>query len=133
MNTDHHRQKELWLNIQGVEGRSCFVPPEIPALLIEPKPLTQPPAEKFHAENPHVYRSLVVMAQNFRAAYPARRIGIATLWENLRYTLMMTIVNETDFKLNNSHRAFYSRLIMAENPGLEGLFQLREQKGVVDV
>jgi hypothetical protein len=35
---------------------------------------------------------------------------------------------DADFKIDNSHRAFYSRLIMAQERDLAGLFDLRTSK-----
>lgn len=36
--------------------------------------------------------------------------------------------SDPDFKLNNSYRAYYARLIMAQEPDLAGLFALRKSE-----
>lgn len=81
----------------------------------------------FHRKNPHVYRTLVMMAKNYRARHRATRLGIATLWENLRWDYLMS-TEHADYKLNNNHKAYYARMIMDQEPDLDGLFDLRAQK-----
>ena len=80
--------------------------------------------QAFHAENPHVYRSLVELA---RAAKEkgAAEIGIGMLWEVLRWRLFFE-TTDANFKLNNNHRSRYARLIMAQEPDLAGIFEVRE-------
>ena len=82
----------------------------------------------FHRANPHVYKSLVSMARRYRKRYPGAKIGIKTLWENLRWDYLMRVDTDEDFKLNNNYTSHYARLIMACNPELEGIFELREQR-----
>ena len=82
--------------------------------------------EEFHARNPQVYAQLERMALTVWAL-GRRRIGIATLVENLRWNYWMVTDDPTsDFRLNNNHRAYYARLLMERNPEWEGLFELRE-------
>jgi len=81
---------------------------------------------EFHLANPHVYRTLVFQCRQYRRRRPGQKIGIATLWENLRWDYLMSTEHE-DFKLNNNFRAHYARLIMALNADLDGMFELREQ------
>ena len=82
--------------------------------------------ERFHARNPHVYELLEGMAaQVWRSG--RRRIGIATLVESLRWQYWLTTEDcSRDFKIDNSLRAPYARLIMERNPDWKGLFALRE-------
>lgn len=81
---------------------------------------------KFHADNPHVYQLLVGFAREWKKAGRAH-LGIAMLFERTRWQVLITI-HSKDFKLNNNHRAFYSRLIMENEPDLADLFSLRRQK-----
>lgn len=81
----------------------------------------------FHAENPHVYQNLVRMARQYQVRNRTTRIGIATLWEVLRWDYMINTEHK-DYKLNNNHKAFYARMIMDCNPDLAGMFELRAQK-----
>ena len=81
----------------------------------------------FHFDNPQVFTTLVSMARDFRSVRPGRQIGIATLWEALRWHYSLDIKKSDDaYKLNNNHKAFYARMMMAAHEDLEGLFVLRE-------
>ena len=40
----------------------------------------------------------------------------------------MTTDAEEDFKLNNNHKAHYSRMIMANEPSLADIFAVREMQ-----
>lgn len=84
---------------------------------------------EFHQKNPDVYRALVRMCNDYRnmRGYDAK-IGIATLWENLRWHYLMRVDTSDQFKLNNNYKPHYARLIMQRNPQLDGIFELREQK-----
>ena len=81
---------------------------------------------EFHTENPHVYDELVAMARKARAA-GHKVIGIGMLWEVLRWNhLFTTTTDRQGFKLNNDLRSRYAREIMAREPDLDGIFNLRE-------
>ena len=82
--------------------------------------------ELFHEKNPQVYEALVTMARKYRAMRPDQHIGMQTLYESLRWNYLISVNTEDDFKLNNNHCAHYSRLIMASNPDLDGLFAIRD-------
>lgn len=89
----------------------------------KPRPLT---FEEFHAQNPHVYRELVRLAREARAA-GRKRVGIGELYEVARWHLSMRTDGDA-FKLNNSHRAPYARLIMTLEPDLAGIFETRKRR-----
>ncbi len=78
----------------------------------------------FHRKSPEVYSTLVALARQWVAATGRRRLGIATLFERARWELAIT-TSDPDFKLNNSYRAYYARLIMAREPDLVDLFAVR--------
>lgn len=82
---------------------------------------------RFHRENPHVYTELVKLA---RRAHQAgnRRIGIKMLFEVLRWRHALRTGGD-DFKLNNNYHSYYSRLIMAREDDLRGVFELRRLHG----
>lgn len=87
-----------------------------------PLPRVERNARAFHEKNPHVYEELRKIARDLRRR-GIRRVGIALLFERLRWISKI----ETDgdpFRLDNSHRAYYARLLMAE-PDLAGLFETR--------
>ena len=90
-----------------------------------PEPLTIYEAfMAFHARNPQVYRELVALARRLRKR-GVTVMGISMLYEVLRYR--QAVRSEGDaFKLNNSYRSYYARLILLDNPDLAGAFELRE-------
>lgn len=80
--------------------------------------------ETFHRENPHVYRTLAALARQWLST-GREKLGIATLFERARWELTLATAGD-EFKLNNDFRAFYSRLLMAQEVDLAGLFDLRK-------
>jgi hypothetical protein len=81
--------------------------------------------EVFHASNPHVYAALVTLARRFRTKNKSAQTGIGMLYEVLRWEYYLATDSEDDYKLSNSYRAFYARLIMQNEPDLEGIFNLK--------
>ena len=88
------------------------------------------PAEKFeafHKANPQVFTILSNMCDAM-VEKGRRRIGIATLFESMRWSFYLTTNDpDSEFKLNNNYRAYYARKLM-QIPRFEGLFELREQR-----
>jgi hypothetical protein len=82
---------------------------------------------EFHATNPHVYERLVQLAHDARRR-GHWRIGIGLLFEVLRWETLMSTESADGFKLNNNHRAYYSRLIEEREPLLRGMFVTRAQR-----
>ena len=78
--------------------------------------------ETFHAANPAVYERLLRMALNVRRL-GRERVGIATLYEALRYEALTTTGDH--YRLNNSFRSHYARLLMDTHPDLVGIFLTR--------
>lgn len=85
----------------------------------------------FHAANPHVYKLLRNMALNLKRR-GFQHCGIALLWERLRWLSYIETYGLEEYKFSNSHRAFYARLIMQEEPELAGFFHIRHQPAVED-
>ncbi len=77
----------------------------------------------FHADNPHIYGLLRNGARRLRTA-GWEHYGIAALWEGLRYESAVHTTGD-DFKLNNSYRALYARMLMENEPELRGFFSTR--------
>lgn len=77
-------------------------------------------AAKFDADNPHVY---VMFAGYARQALSSKRnrFGIAAIWEHMRWELAFN-TTEKEFKINNNHRAYYARKIMADSKDFHGFF-----------
>lgn len=82
-------------------------------------------AAAFHAENPHVYRKLRELARIAKAS-GATQYGIAGLFERLRWLSQIETQGDP-YRLNNSYRAFYARLLMAQEPDLRGFFVTRAE------
>lgn len=80
----------------------------------------------FHMDNPHVYEEVKKIALDLlrsgRDFY-----GIGAIFEIVRYHRAMT-TNDPIFKLCNNHRAFYSRLLMRQEPELAGFFRTKERQ-----
>ena len=79
---------------------------------------------EFHRENPHVYDRLQSMALDIKSK-GQRKIGMAMLFEVLRWEFLMSTVSDEQFKLNNNYKAYYSRLLESSNAALEGMFTKR--------
>lgn len=80
--------------------------------------------ELFHRENPHVYRTLVRLAREWVNQTGQRKIGIKSLYEVARWQLAIES-SDPDYRLNNSYTAYFARLIMLQEPDLDGVFDLR--------
>ena len=82
---------------------------------------------EFHSKHPEVYAALSLLAHRWRGQKPHARLGIKMLMETVRWELALGAKDETP-RLNNNHSAFYARLLMAQEPRLEGLFMLKKQR-----
>lgn len=80
--------------------------------------------EQFHAENPAVYRVLCRLAREWIARTGRHQLAIATLVERARWEILLA-TNDPDYKINNNFRSYYARLLMAQEPDLADLFELR--------
>jgi hypothetical protein len=80
--------------------------------------------ERFHEANPHVYQMIVRLARQARAA-GRRRVGIGMLFEVLRWNYTVLTAG-SDFKLNNSFRSRYVRLIERREADLREFFETRD-------
>lgn len=81
---------------------------------------------EFHAQHPEIYDRLVSLARTWQANGSAK-LGIATLFEVLRWNSHLNPDKTGGYKLNNNYRALYARLIMDKEPDLAGIFELRER------
>lgn len=80
----------------------------------------------FNAHNPQVLAELERMTAAL-VDRGRRKVGIAMLFEVMRWNWYMTTDGD-DFKLNNSYRAFYARLLMDIHPEWRGVFETRNQQ-----
>lgn len=83
---------------------------------------------QFHAANPHVYATLCFLARQWIAVHGRGKLGVKMLFERARWEIAMDTRDVSGFKLNNNHTAFYARLLMANEPDLLGVFNLRQQR-----
>jgi hypothetical protein len=81
---------------------------------------------EYHAENPQVYEVLRRFALEAKRA-GRERLSIGALFERVRWETSVD-GNGDSFKVNNSHRSFYARLLMAQEPDLRGFFETRRAK-----
>jgi hypothetical protein len=80
--------------------------------------------ESFHAANPWVFRALERLAADYLRT-GARRVGIGMLFEVLRWHYGRATQGDS-FKLNNSYRSRYVRLLLDRHPDWADRFETRE-------
>lgn len=78
----------------------------------------------FHHANPHVADALEDLALDL-IRRGRKRIGIAMLFETLRWHSLRTEGDE--YRLNNSYRALYARLLADRHPDLCDAFETRKR------
>jgi hypothetical protein len=88
-----------------------------------PKDRIQERFEVFHEKNPHVYVKLVELARQVKAS-GLNTYGIEGLFARLRWYYSFETTGDP-FKLNNSYRSRYVRLIMDTESDLKGFFHTR--------
>lgn len=77
----------------------------------------------FHRKNPWVYAALEAMTADLIAS-GQRRIGMKMLTEVLRWRYYRQSIGSR-FKLDNSLTSRYARLLIAEHPEWDGVFETR--------
>ncbi len=79
----------------------------------------------FHYHNPEVYQEIVKIARvmHFRGIH---KMGIALIFERLRWLHFIDTRGSEGFKLSNDFRSEYARLIMQQEKDLAGFFEIRE-------
>jgi hypothetical protein len=79
---------------------------------------------RYHAANPNVYDALCGLARQCRSKNRSRVIGIQMLFEVLRWNYYLSVDGDEEFKFPNEFAAGYARLIMKQEPDLDGIFRL---------
>lgn len=79
--------------------------------------------EAFHELNPHVLDALETLVRQFLAS-GRRRLAIGALFERLRWEHDITTEGD-EFRLNNTFRSRYVRLILDRHPEWADVFQTR--------
>lgn len=82
--------------------------------------------QAFHAAHPEVYAKLRSLALDLTHRGWSH-LGIGMLWEALRYTTMLGYGPDEDqpYRLNDHFRSRYARMLMADVPELDGVFETR--------
>jgi len=82
---------------------------------------------KYDRENPLVWSYFKRFTFDLIAA--GKKHGSASLViERIRWEVYITTRSSDGFKINNNHRAYYSRKFMREFPEHDGFFHTRKQK-----
>lgn len=82
-------------------------------------------AEQWMDENPDVYAMFERFA--LQMAERRRRFGIGLLAERVRWETFL-LWPSTDYKINNNHRAYIARRLIADHPELDDLIQRRRTR-----
>lgn len=82
---------------------------------------------EFHTKSPEVYAVLVRLAREWVLNTGRNRLGMKALFERARWEIAIS-TSDPDWKLCNSYTAYYARLLMLQEPDLDGLFELRRSE-----
>ena len=82
---------------------------------------------KFHSENPHVYDAIVKLARHAKSRGKTRT-SLKRIFELIRWDVDMSVYGDHEFALDNSYTSRYSRLVMANERDLDGMFETRVLK-----
>ena len=82
----------------------------------------------FHLANPRVYELLVYFARQAKAS-KRDTYSIDAVYQRVRWHVDIETRSTDGWKLNDHHRAYYSRLIMEQENDLAGFFRTRPVKG----
>lgn len=100
--------------------------PDDPPFLTNPVTELERRFADFHRSNPGIYAEIERKALQLANVGERKRIGIAEIVEDIRYDYRATSKGDA-FKINNSWRAFYSRLLLHRNSSLASLIGVRKQ------
>lgn len=87
------------------------------------KPTLAEQFERFDSENPSVWTLFKRFALEAIAA-GKKHLSVSLIVERIRWEAIVT-TSETDYKVNNNHRAFYARKFHREFPEHGGFFRTR--------
>jgi hypothetical protein len=87
--------------------------------------------QEYHEKNPEVYNHLVRITREAHNK-GKKSLSIWLVANVVRwYVNMDTDDPNSDFKISNDYLSRYSRLIMKNNPDLDGIFKTKKLKAVV--
>ena len=76
----------------------------------------------FNKRNPSVYTKLLEISLRLKKV-GASKYGMKALFEILRFNALLQ--SDSKFELNNSYAPYYARLLMKNEPLLDGFFRIR--------
>ena len=76
----------------------------------------------YHRRNPSVYSKLLELSLRLKRV-GASKYGMKALFEILRFNALLQ--SDKKFELNNSYAPYYARLLMKNEPSLDGFFRIR--------
>src|SRR4051812_35558197 len=103
-----------------------FADPRFPSWYLAPQSDLERRFVMFDRANPRVYAALERLVLKEVAA-GAKRLGIAKLAEQLRADPDIATQGDA-WKINNSYRALYARLLIHRHPELDGVMECRERR-----
>lgn len=122
--------------------KRAFSPEEMTSLASPPKRIPDPvnvepavrvttddlrsAAEQWIATNPQVYALFERFALEMHAR--GRKFGVGLLTERVRWECAITTASDDGFKINNNHRAYIGRKLVADHPQLQSFLSFRETR-----
>ncbi len=100
---------------------------------------TETAFEKFHAANPQVYQMFIALAREAKnkgyKRFSAEIIFNVIRWKTIlkATSTVRTTEGEKAIKLDNNHKAFYSRKLMKEFPEFDKFFETRKSNADLEV
>ena len=80
--------------------------------------------QRFHNANKHVYVALRQVALEM-VERGQERVSINMCFEVVRYQQFLRTQDDTAYKMNNTYRSRFARLLMENEPRLAGVFEIR--------
>jgi len=83
--------------------------------------------EEFHRDNLHVYDQIVAITRDWLVTTGQKNFSIVMAINLIRWNTGV-ITRGAEFKLNNNHGSFYSRLVEEEEPDLVEVYEQRHSE-----
>lgn len=86
-------------------------------------------AREFDRLNPHIMEEMIDVCLRLKNRSGRQHWSVNAAFEVVRYNASVS-TNGRTYKLNNNHRSWYARQIMAREPELAGFFEVRRESRV---
>jgi hypothetical protein len=84
--------------------------------------------QKYHRDNPHIFAGIVSLGLTAKRRGRSRW-GVMAILNVLRWKLEVEARDEhSPWKINNNYAPHYARLVMSQEPELQGFFNLRSSR-----